>query len=158
MIKPSILIACVAYSLVGGLANAQGNAFVHFDRDKSGAITAGEISEQRDGEIIDFMDANKDGSVTPDEWRTEGRGASFIERGGVDDRGVTRRWIEFNVVFFEFKADVISTNWMQGQAPLAPDASAQDVAKLRESLNARYTTPPESYAGARSIQPPKPST
>jgi EF hand len=151
MLKAAIAVALTASALFTGAANAQANFFTHFDRDKNGRVTSGEISDQRDAEIIAFMDTNKDGSVTPDEWQTKGRGASFVEQGGVDDRGVPRRWIEFNVVFFEFQADVISTNWTQGQAPLAPDASPQDVAKLRESLNARYQTPPENLPRAVTI-------
>jgi EF hand len=148
MIKTPIIIAGAALCLAASVAHAQGNVFTHFDRDKNGRVTGGEISDQRDAEIIAFMDTNKDGSVTPDEWRTDGRGASFIERGGVDDRGITRRWIEFNIVFFAFKTDVISTNWTQGQAPLAPDATAQDVAKLRAELDARYQTQPENLPRA----------
>jgi hypothetical protein len=158
MIKTPIIIAGAALCLAASVAHAQGNAFTHFDRDKNGRVTAGEISDQRDAEIIAFMDTNKDSSVTPDEWRTDGRGASFIERGGVDDRGITRRWIDFNIVYFEFKADVISTNWTQGQAPLAADASAADVAKLRESLDARYNTPPANLPRAIAIQPALPTT
>jgi hypothetical protein len=158
MIRASIAFVVAATSLFSGAANAQGDTFAHFDRDKNGRVTGGEISDQRDAEIIAFMDANRDGGVTPDEWRTKGRGASFIERGGVDDRGVTQRWIEFNVVFFEFKADVISTNWTQGQAPLAPDATAQAVAKLRDELDARYQSPTENLPRAVIIGDPPPST
>jgi hypothetical protein len=158
MIKTPIIIAGAALCLAASVAHAQGNAFTHFDRDKNGRVTAGEISDQHDAEIIAFMDTNKDGGVTPDEWRTQGRGASFVEKGGVDDRGITRRWIDFNIVFFEFKADVISTNWTQGQAPLAPDASEEDVTKLRESLDARYRTPPANLPRAITIQPVSPTT
>jgi hypothetical protein len=160
MNKTSIAILCAAASLAASVAQAEApaNTFAHFDRDKNGRVTAGEISDQRDAEIIAFMDVNKDGSVSLDEWQNKGRGASFIEQGGVDDRGITRRWIEFNVVFFEFKADVISTNWTQGQAPLAPDASAADVAQLRQSLDARYQTPPENLPRPVVVGRSPPST
>jgi EF hand len=148
MIKTSIAMVLATTCMLVVPALAQGNIFSHFDRDKNGRVTVGEISDARDAEIIAFMDTNKDGGVTPDEWQTKGRGASYVEKGGVDDRGLTRRWIEFNVVFFEFENEVISTNWTQGQAPLAADASSQDVEKLRQTLDAQNMTPPDSFARA----------
>lgn len=153
----SVFVVAFAGSLlITSAAVAQTNFFTHFDRDKNGRLTAGEISHQRDAEIIAAMDTDADGGVTPQEWRTRGRGASFIEKGGVTDRGVTLRWIEFNIVYFSFENEVISTNWTQGQAPLAPDASPHDVEKLRQTLDAQNMTPPDSFARAVGpiAQPP----
>lgn len=146
MIKFPAVLALATFSMLASPALSQTNLFTHFDRDKNGAVTAGEISHQRDVEIIAAMDANKDGGVTPDEWQTSGRGASFIEKGGVTDRGITQRWIEFNIVYFSFENEVISTNWTQGQAPLAANASPQDVEKLRQTLDAQNITSPDNLA------------
>jgi EF hand len=148
LVKTTFTIALAVASLMACPVIAQTNFFTHFDRDKNGRVTAGEISHQRDAEIIAAMDSNKDGVVTPEEWQTTGRGASFIEKGGVTDRGITQRWIEFNIVYFSFDKEVISTNWTQGQAPLALNASAQDVEALRQALDTRYLTQPDSFARA----------
>jgi hypothetical protein len=143
-------VALSASAILASSASAEGSMFAYFDRNHDGRLTSGEISEQRDLEIIAAMDTNKDGAVTPDEWQVKGRGSSFVEQGGVDESGVTRRWIEFKIVFFEFKDGVISTSWEEGQAQLGANATAQDVARLKGEVDARFMTPPDSMPHAVS--------
>lgn len=143
--RTSIALALSASCLIGGVAFADGSSFTQFDRDKNGRVIAGEISAQGDVEIIAAMDANKDGAVTPDEWQTEGRGSSYVEKGGIDQSGVTRRWLEFKIVYFEFKDGVVATSSLEGQAQLALDAGAAQIEVLRQSLDAHFVAPTEHY-------------
>jgi hypothetical protein len=94
------------------------------------------------------MDTNKDGSVTPDEWLPKRRGSSFVVQDGVDESGITRRWIDFNIVFFEFNKGVVSPSWEEGQAQLNFDANAQEVARLKDEVDARFMTLPQSMPRA----------
>jgi hypothetical protein len=142
----------LASFLISNAAFAQKADFAHFDRDKNGRVTQGEISSQRDQEIIAAMDADKDGSVSPNEWLATGRGASFVDQGGVDDRGVARRWLEFKVVFFYFGDGEIVTSWHEGQAPLAIDANAASVESTKAMLNARFNSPPTTFPGSVRLE------
>jgi EF hand len=148
MLKAIIAFVLSGVAGVASPAAAQPSMFAYFDRDQNGRLTSGEISELRDLEIIAAMDTNSDGAVTPDEWLPKGRGSSFIEQGGVDASGVTRRWIDFKVVFFEFNNGVMSTSWEEGQAQLAFDATAQDVARVKNEVDARFMKPPETMPRA----------
>jgi hypothetical protein len=149
MLSAAILVSTLCAS---SAAFAQTAGFAHFDKDKNGRVTQGEISDQRDQEIIAAMDADKDGSVSPNEWLVRGRGASFVDQGGLDDRGVTRRWLEFKVVFFYFGDGEIVTSWQEGQAPLAVDANAASVEAIKAMLNARFNTPPTTFPGSVRLE------
>ncbi len=146
MVKSYIALAVGVASFFGGIAAAQTSSFARFDRDKSGTVTAGEISEQGDAEIVAAMDANKDGAVTADEWQTRGRGSSYIDKGGVDEHGMARRWLEFKIVYFEFNDGVVSTSSHEGQAPLGINATAVQVVAMRQYLDARFLEPKGSFA------------
>jgi hypothetical protein len=90
------------------------------------------------------MDANKDGVVAPDESKSKGRGTNFFEKGGVDKRGQTQRWLEFKIVYFEINDGVVSTSSDEGYAQLTANVTPQDVDRIREMLKARFNTPPDS--------------
>jgi hypothetical protein len=144
MLKTIISLAFMVSPIFAGSASAQSIGFGYFDADHNGQITQGEISAEGDRDIITAMDNNKDGAVTPDEWQTKGRGARFVEEGGVDDRGVTRRWIAFKIVDFEIIGKSVNTSLLEGQAPLAADATPEDVMSVRRMLEARFNAVPTS--------------
>jgi hypothetical protein len=144
MLKTILASVLSAIVVVASPVSAEGSMFAYFDHNKDGRLTSGEISEQRDLEIIAAMDANKDGAVTPDEWLAKGRGSSFVEQGGVDESGIARRWMDFKVVFFEFNNGVVSTSWEEGQAQLSVNATAQDVTRLKTEVDSRFTKAPET--------------
>jgi tRNA 2-selenouridine synthase SelU len=147
MLKSCIVAATLLASFMGTSASANTSIFDQFDANKDGRLTRGEISQQRDQEIIAAMDVNKDGGVTRNEWLQSGRGASFEEKGGVDARGATQRWLEYKIVFFRFddQDQTIQTQWHGGQAGLAQTTTAAQIAAIQADIDAKFATPPTDF-------------
>ncbi len=129
----------LALSLFGlGALAASPDVFAKLDVDKDGRLIKAELQVPCDREIFASLDRNGDTIIDRQEFRTSGDMATYEDKGGVDDKGVLLRWLEFRVGRFDLQdGTFITCNATEGQYPLAVTASRADIELAKQTIQNR---------------------
>jgi hypothetical protein len=129
----------LALSLVGlGPVAASPDVFAELDADSDGSLIKTELQVPCDREIFASLDRNGDTIIDRQEFRTSGDMATYEDKGGVDDKGVSLRWLEFRIGRFDLQdGTFIICNATEGQYPLEVTASRADIEMAKQTSQSR---------------------
>jgi hypothetical protein len=135
--KPIAIV--LAFSLVGVAALASSpDVFAKLDADKDGRLIKAELQVPCDREIFAALDRNGDSIIDRQEFRTSGDMATYEDKGGIDDKGVQMRWLEFRIGRFDLQdGTFITCNATEGQFPLQVTASRADIEQAKQTIQSR---------------------
>ena len=129
----------LALSLVGlGALAASPDVFAKLDLDQDGRLVKTELQVPCDREIFASLDRNGDTIIDRQEFRTSGDMATYVDKGGVDDKGVSLRWLEFRIGRFDIQdGTFITCNATEGQYPLEVTASRAEIEMAKQTIQNR---------------------
>lgn len=135
--KPVVIGLAVSLIGLGALA-ASPDVFAKLDADQDGRLIKTELQVPCDREISASLDRNGDRIIDRQEFRTSGDMATYEDKGGVDDKGVALRWLEFRVGRFDLQdGTFITCNATEGQYPLKVTASRADIEMAKQTIQSR---------------------
>jgi hypothetical protein len=135
--KPLAIGLGIAFAGFGALAS-EPDVFAKLDADKDGRLTKTELQVPCDREIFAALDRNGDSVIVRQEFKTSGDMATYEDKGGIDDKGVKLRWLEFRVGRFDLQdGTFITCNATEGQYPLEVTASHADIEQAKQTIQNR---------------------
>lgn len=130
---------CLAAPAVADEASHNTAIFSEFDLNKDGRLSAGEICERNEAEIINSLDRDKNGWISLSEFATKAAGSSLTVQGGIDQRNVERRWIGYTFIRFELgQKRTITSHISEGQYPIDPKATDAQIETAKAYLISRF--------------------
>lgn len=134
-----ILGLCCSSPSLADVASDNAAIFGEFDLNKDGRLSAGEISERNEAEIINSLDRDKNGWVSLSEFTTKAAGSALTVQGGIDQNNVARRWIGYTFIRFELGPKrTITSHISEGQYPIDPAATDVQVEAAKAYLISRF--------------------
>ncbi|MCA3697614.1 EF-hand domain-containing protein [Aquidulcibacter sp.] len=135
--KPISIGLVIALAGFGALAS-EPDVFAKLDADKDGRLSRTELQVPCDREIFATLDRNGDRVIERQEFNTSGDMATYEDKGGIDDKGVKLRWLEFRVGRFDLQdGTFVTCNATEGQYPLEVTASRADVEQAKQTIQSR---------------------
>jgi hypothetical protein len=136
-LKPVVI--GLTLSLVGlSSFAASPDVFAKLDADQDGRLIRTELQVPCDREIFASLDRNGDTIIDRHEFRTNGDIATYEDKGGVDDKGVSLRWLEFRIGRFDLQDGTFTIcNATEGHYPLQVTASHADIEMAKQTIQSR---------------------
>jgi hypothetical protein len=136
-LKPVVIGLTLSLVGLSSLA-ASPDVFAKLDADQDGRLIKTELQVPCDREIFASLDRNGDTIIDRHEFRTNGDIATYEDKGGVDDKGVSLRWLEFRIGRFDLQDGTFTTcNAKEGQYPLEVNASRADIEMAMQTIQSR---------------------
>lgn len=144
--QPFALGLIFSFVSLSAMAASQ-DIFVKLDADKDGRLIKSELQVPCDREIFAALDRNGDSVIEPQEFKTSGEMASFDDKGGLNDKGIQVRWLEFRVGRFDLQdGTTITCNATEGHYPLEANASRADIELAKQVIQSRLAEDAMRYA------------